>query len=312
MNSESKFECIARVRNTVMMHSQFKSNYEMLVEAHDLNARVGIAQHYLLTGESGTGKSTIKALLLKKFPSTWLSEKRVIPVLAIDTPSLPSVKNLAEEFLTQLGDPRYGRGSTIEKTSRILRYLHACDVKLVIIDEIQHFLDQGKRKAPREVADWLKSIIERGNVSTVLMGLERSAQILEINEQLRRRFCCHIKLQAFNIKSQKSCAEFIGAIKQLLTCFDLPTNIDLQSTELVAALHYATNGIMDYMIKLLIGSYEVAYRDRHVAIDKACLEIAFCERIWAAATDELNPFSKQFIPQRLDKRGMPFFKSQPE
>jgi hypothetical protein len=305
---DEKFERIARVRKVVMMHPQFKSAYDTLVEAYRLNDQVGIAQHYLLTGEAGTGKSTIKTALLQTFPPQWLEDRRQVPVLAIDTPSLPTVKNLAEEFLMQLGDPRYGRGSAIEKTGRILRYLEGCDVKLIIIDELQHFIDQGNQKAPREVADWLKSLIERANVATVLMGLGRSQKILEINEQLRRRFCSRLELRPFGFDSPEERAQFVGVLKRLDECFGLPIPMDIQKPEMAQALHYATNGIMDYMVKLLIGAYEVVRRNDRQTIDMDSLAHAFKSRIWTNATDELNPFNKRFIQQRLDKRGMPFSK----
>ena len=212
-SSDEFFKAVARIRNIVIRHPQFDFAYNTLVDAYEMNRQVGVAQNYLFVGESGTGKSTIKNMLVRHFPSRRTKEVSLMPILTIDTPSLPTVKNLAEELLMRLGDPQFSRGSAIDKTSRILRYLKSCEVKLMIIDELQHFIDQGNRKAPREVSDWLKSLIEQANVATVLMGLSRSEMILDVNEQLRRRFSRRIDLRPFSLTHDEDRLSFMRVLK---------------------------------------------------------------------------------------------------
>lgn len=84
--------------------------------------------------------------------------------------------------------------------------------------------------------------------------------------------------------------------------------IDLTDKILVRRIHFATNGIIDYMVKLLLGAYEVAYENKLLGIDQKCLEMAFTKRVWIHGIDYLNPFNKAYKWQRLDKKGMPFHK----
>jgi DNA transposition AAA+ family ATPase len=44
------------------------------------------------------------------------------------------------------------------------------------------------------VGDWIKSLIDQTGVPTVFLGLPRLEQILQVNEQLRRRFSRRIRL----------------------------------------------------------------------------------------------------------------------
>lgn len=299
----------ARIRKMVIRHPQFDFAYNTIVDAYEMNYRVGVAQGLWLIGESGTGKSTVKRMIEEEFPPRVEDNKKIVPVLVVDTPSLPTVKNLAEAILFQLGDPLFAKGSAIEKTARILCYFLALQTKLLIIDELQHFIDQGNRRMPMEVSDWLKSLIESANISAVLMGLDRSEFILQINEQLRRRFSRRLELTPFGLEDSNQRAIFIGVLKKFEEALDLSIPMDLQQQQLIRAFHYATNGIVDYMAKLLIGAYEIAINSNRESIEGDSLERAFTERIWMHGMGNLNPFNKKFILQRLDKKGMPFFKT---
>ncbi len=305
----SMFNTIARVKQLVIRHPQFEQAYQQIITAYNMNCQVAIPQHLVCVGESGTGKSTLKQELEKAYPRIEQTEKVIIPILVIDTPALPTVKNLAEAVLVKLGDPLFSKGSAIDKTNRIEVLFKKCHVKLVIFDELQHFIDQGKAHNTLKVADWLKTIIDKTNVSTVLMGLERSEQILQINEQLRRRFSRRIDLKPLALDDVADWQYLIGILKKIDQEIALPKLLELTDKELIRRIHFATNGIIDYIVKLLLGAYEIAYESNLLGIDQYCLEIAFTKRIWGQGINHLNPFNKAFKWQRLDKRGMPFHKA---
>ncbi|EHP5029872.1 TniB family NTP-binding protein [Vibrio cholerae] len=297
---------MASIRSLVINHPQFDHAYQAIVNAYQMKALINSAQNIICVGQSGTGKSTLKEKMRFSFPEVETCEKKIIPILVVDTPSVPTVKNIAEEMLIQLGDPRFNKGSAIEKTNRILNYLDKCEVQMVIFDELQHFVDQGKRRTPLEVSDWLKTVIDKAGVSTVLMGLERSEAILEVNEQLRRRFSRRVDIPPFSIRTKESRATFLGVIRVLDEKVDLPVRINLQDKELILSLFFASNGIIDYLVKLFIGAYEQAIKLDYDKLDKECFYIAFTECIWAEGIGNLNPFHEGFKYEHLDKPGMPF------
>lgn len=297
---------MASIRSLVIKHPQFDRAYQAIFNAYQMKVLIDSAENIICVGQSGTGKSTLKERMRLSFPEVETIEKKIIPVLVVDTPSVPTVKNIAEEMLIQLGDPRFNKGSAIEKTNRILHYLDKCEVKMVIFDELQHFVDQGKRKTPLEVSDWLKTVIDKAGVSTVLMGLERSEAILEVNEQLRRRFSRRVDIAPFSIQTKESRATFIGVVRVLDKKVGLPRRINLQDKDLILSLFYASNGIIDYLVKLFIGAYEQAIKLDCDTLDKECFYIAFTECIWVEGIGQLNPFHKKFKYEQLDKPGMPF------
>lgn len=297
---------IASLKNFIIDHEQFDKAYQTITNAYWMNKNVKVAQNIICVGQSGTGKSTLKEKIKRTFPRLEEDQKIKIPILVVDTPSMPTVKNIAEEMLIQLGDPRFDKGSAIDKTNRILNYIELCEVKMIIFDELQHFIDQGKHPSTYKVSEWLKTIIDKAKAATVLMGLERSEQILRVNEQLRRRFSKRIDITPFDISNQSSRHNFKAVIHLLDERIGLPVKLDLTSRALITSLHFATDGIIDYLVKLFIGAYECAVLSERVGLDNFCFEKAFVENIWIEGVGKFNPFNTEFINERLDKPGMPF------
>ena len=176
---------------------------------------------------------------------------------------------------------------------------------MIIVDELQHFVEHGIGNALREVSDWLKSVSDQSGVSTILIGLEKCEEVFYSNEQIRRRFSQTIELKPFSIEDTEDITIFSSVIRELDNQIGLKNKIDL-SEENIERLYYATNGLIDYLIKLLLGALEIAYKEKKKGIDIRLLETAFRSKIWRVCTNESNPFNKAFIPQKLDKPKMPF------
>jgi Cdc6-like AAA superfamily ATPase len=161
----------AVVSRLIIKHPAFNEAYQLLKEAYLFNQQTGLTKNYWVVGPTGTGKTTLMDMLVKEFPPVDRVDRKSIPILAINIPALPTIKNLAEEILVQLGDPLFHRGSAIDKTIRILHLIKACDIKLILFDEMQHFVDRGHKRAPAEVADWLKTLI--GKRLSIFATIER-------------------------------------------------------------------------------------------------------------------------------------------
>lgn len=157
-----------------------------------------------------------------------------------------------------------------------------------------------------QVSDWLKSLIDNTKVSTVLMGLNRSEQLLQVNEQLRRRFSQKIDLKPFVLPDDQQ--SFVGVLVKLQEKLNMLEPMNLNDSDLVKRIYFATNGIIDYMVKLFLGAFEIAINKKLLGITQDCLEQAFIERIWGQGHNDLNPFNSKFSWLRLDKRDMPFYK----
>ena len=66
--SEEHLKKIALIKNIVINHSQFDMAYKKIVDAYQLNINIGIPQHIICVGQSGTGKSTLKEKIKTNFP----------------------------------------------------------------------------------------------------------------------------------------------------------------------------------------------------------------------------------------------------
>ena len=300
------FKVIKTLKNTVIRYPQFEFAYQEIKNSFYLKQSLDVVQHIFCLGAAGTGKSTLKQQIEKCYPRQMDCDTPDIPVLIVNIPAIPTVKNVAETMLATLGDPVADKGSTASKIIRILHYLKVCKTQLIIFDELQHFIDQGKKNTPYQVSDWLKTLVDQSNIPTVLMGLERSEQILQINEQLRRRFNRKIFLNPFSINDQKEYEIFAGIILKLQQLLNYSVNFDLQDVTNLKMIHYATNGIIDYMVKIMLGAYQVALEAGKNAITQDDFYHAFKRFIWNDVTDQLNPFHTAFSWQPLTKLNMPF------
>lgn len=308
MNKKAYYSSVKKLNSGVIYHDEFRLAFEQIKEAYNMKQEIGIPTHIICTGESGTGKSTLKRQIAKEFPPYLIKDRKIIPILVVDTPAIPTIKSLSEAVLIELNDPLFKSGSAMEKTQRILLYLKQFNVNLIIFDELQHFIDQGKEKGLSKASDWLKMIIDHSNSSIVLMGLTRSEYLLTINEQLRRRFSSRIALPPFSINNMKSIKIFATVLSVIEKNIDFPCSFTVKNSSNISTFYYATNGIISYIIKLYEGAIEYAFKNKLETIDRLCFEYAFTYKIWNLGVNEFNPFHSKFNNQRLDRPNMPFYK----
>lgn len=260
----------------------------------------------LITGVSGAGKSTLCKSYAAKYPREELEDRTVIRVVEIELPSGPTIKNVAERILTKLGDHYADRGSAESKTARIITLFRECRVEIVILDEFQQFIDNSGGKIEYRVADWLKQLINATRVPFVLLGLPHCKRILEVNEQLRRRFLPQATLPPFSIKTKMEAIKFADFLNTLHTQAPFKKTSAFIEPAVIPLMFYATHGLIDYLMKLTGGAIRIALEEGRDRIDLDVLRMAFESEIWSAADSERNPFDSAFIPRLLNKTGEPF------
>lgn len=293
------------IEATTLYHEDFRKAIDAMDQAFQMKRDYGLSRHLLCVGQSGTGKSTLKKEMLQRYPNIQGQDRIYQPVLTVDTPSRPTVRNMAEALLIALDEPFYTRGSAIEKTNRIFTLMRQKGVEMLMVDELNHFVDRGKPSDICDVADWLKSVIDHTGVSCVLIGLQRCEAVLTYNEQLRRRFSVRLELHPFAIKRPEDLKQFASLIKMFDEMLALPDRVPI-TADFVTRTFFATNGIIDYVRKLLSGAAEYASLDGSRSITLAHMERAFTDFIWHRGIGRLNPFNPKFNNISLDKPGMPF------
>ena len=293
------------IRHNIIEHPGYLETMQKIELLHQRSKLAGVAGGLLITGHTGSGKSTAKTQYAERYPRQEAMDRTHIRVLVVDTPSSPTVRSLVAAMLTAMGDPASQKGTAEEKTERLYKLLKGCGVELLIIDEFQHFLDRGKFSEACTVTDWLKNLLNRANIPVVLIGLPRSAYVLELNEQLRRRFSSRYSLRPLAFAHVDDIQQFralLNAVQQQLPIQSLA----LSAYEMAQRFHVATHGLMDYLAKLIDGAVQIAAARQLLALDLRTYAEAFIESVWRDCPSELNPFSQNALLRPLTGRGEPF------
>jgi GTPase SAR1 family protein len=113
----------------------------------------------LVTGEKGTGKTTIMNVYMRKNSPKKTKTATITPVLPIRIPVPASERGLTICLLTALNDPYPTNGSITIQTLRVYKLVKKCGVELAIFDEFQHFAERESFKLNRTVSDWTKNFM---------------------------------------------------------------------------------------------------------------------------------------------------------
>ena len=318
MNTKSVSK-YAQIRNlidsTLVPHTAFQAAKDRVMQCleHANGANEPIC--LLVGSESRTGKTTLIESVYMEHPVQRSVEGLSVPVLRVRTPAKPTVKALAACMLKAVGDPYFDKGTESERTERLYTLLRACSVRMIIIDEFQHFYDKGMRTVMHHTADWLKGLVDESHIALVVVGLPSSRIIIEQNEQLTGRFLAPIGLPRFKWSDPEHREEFCGILdafhSALSRHFDLP---ELYAEEVAFRCYCATGGLMGYLTKFLRQAVWNAADARRKTITLENLATAHQAAVWSTTdmSDTPNPVSKKFrcspsdeLMARVAKLGTP-------
>ncbi|RXZ36084.1 transposase [Oxalobacteraceae bacterium CAVE-383] len=307
-NAESDFyKKLRQSEKTLILHQSFSAALSRIKTAIEFAKNGAEPRHTLLVGESGTGKTWLAEHIESLFPKALVMNRKIIPVLLVSTPPIPTLKSLCEEILFALDDPFYYRGTTTEKGIRALNLMRSCKVECVILDEFQHFLDNPRHiTSLTGVADWLKVFINEAGVPFVLIGLPHCEKVLHVNEQLRRRFSSRLNLPVFSIDTSDEERQFRTVLNEIDKALPMEKISGLAETDLARRIYFATNGLIGYVRKLITDAFEKALLRNHSSISLDLLGEAFEDVVWRSNCAELNPFHCKFPYRKLNRAGEPF------
>lgn len=295
------------LRKTLLLHTRYKKAVMLIAELHQYKIVNGVGGGLLITGPSGVGKTTIILNYADFIPRVHAQHKTTIPVLYVVTPASPTVKSMAEAILLALGDPMARRGSAEEKTFRIYQLLKACEVELLFIDEFQHFYYAHTVIEFRRISDWLKNLISVSGVAVVLVGLPESEIVVYSNEQLARRFSLRQQLKPFRLNNENDFIEFRAVLKGFQQKLPLSVEEPLFEANLARRFLVASNGLLDYLRKILEGAVVIAGQAHLQELNMSIYAAAFRRYVWPEVPDRLNPFHPQSPVRLLIRPGEPFY-----
>lgn len=244
-----------------------------------------------ILGLSGSGKTTVIEEFVKEYINAENESDWQRPILVVETPTSPTVKSMASEVLLELGDPLYDKGSQVNMTNRIIMLMKEQGIKLLIFDEMQNLVDRDSAKLNHKAADWLKRLINKSHVPTVVVGLVQTEKLFLANEQLRRRFVNPYILPAFdwnNLEKRKVLRGFLDSLQRHIP-FD--EGLSIASSEMAFRFYCATGGLVGYIMSIVCEAADIANECHKPIICMDHLAQAYANVVCGNYLIGVNPFS---------------------
>lgn len=299
MINENDFLSVNKLDKCFIPHKAMQDAIDEINKCILLSSNAVEPRCMVLTGEAGTGKTSICNLVVQQFKISFEKRKgrevTIVPIFYCLIPNPVTIKSVASALLAALGDPTPTRGTTIEMTFRLGVLLKQCETKIILLDELQHlFIKDEISKKNDEVKDWLKTIINEFKVPLVIVGMPTCEQIIDTSSQLARRFTHRHRLTNLSLGGEND-GEFRSFIVDLADFCYKKINIDslpdFKSETMSLALHIATGGNPADSKTLLKNSIWNAFEDNRRSVNKNDFKIAF---------------DKLLLPNSLSKENNPF------
>ena len=242
----------------IIEHQYFLGAKKELLKCLNSFGKTAVPRCFSILGPSGSGKSTVIEDFALDFPEFDNGSGITRPVLVVETPSNPTLKAMASAVLQALGDPLYSRGTEVQMTDKIIIQLKAQGVRLIIIDEMQNLIDRDSLVLNLKTADWLKGLINRARVPTVIVGLEQTAQLFLANEQLRRRFRSAYHMESFDWHDPQKCELLLSFLKSLQDQVQFEDGLIIYKPAMAYRFFCATNGLVSYIVDIVREAKELA------------------------------------------------------
>jgi energy-coupling factor transporter ATP-binding protein EcfA2 len=277
-----------------------------------IRAVQGRATGLLIVASSGAGKSRLVEYLKKLFPDevTLTLTKRL--VVSFKIPPSPSPKSLGEELLLQLGDPEYNVGTAKVKFDRIRKLLKKVGTIILTIDDFQDVPAKRGVRGVEQIACWIRDLCDIDFPGIVIaLGTEEAVVVRDAHGQLLRRMQARLELPAFTLDSDDAKKRFKQLLNQIDGSLPMAERSNLDDSVMMVRLYRATNGSLDYLMKLLGKAIARAVARGSERIELRDLEQGFCDQHQVAASGG-NPFSANYKGDELTQHGQIFYRANQE
>lgn len=290
-------EIFDAVSSVLVPHADYKAAARRIQQVYRRSERAPEPVCIGVFGESRTGKTRLVSELERLYPRVRHTDFLEVPVFRVATPSRPTVMALLESMLQALGDPKFNSGKQCEKLTRLIKLLRAAKTRIVIVDELQHFIDKRSTIIAHEAADTLKIIADEAKVGLVTAGLARSERVIRENEQLDGRFLSPIRMTRFDWCKAAQRKQFVGILmsfhRSVSRFVDMP---DFDNREIAFRIYVGCGGLIGYVAKFLEQLVWNVGESRKKSVTMKDLSRAYFESVAKDkdANSELQPFHKRF------------------
>jgi hypothetical protein len=235
---------------------------------------------YRYLHQSGAGKSTCAKILQVFVENEAEYDPATKPVLHVTLSTTGTPKSLASSILAAMGDNYSTRGEAELLLRRVQQGLKDLKVKLLIVDELNHFK---QKSLATDAANTIKNVLSLGWVPIVLMGTTEAQSLFANNRELKNRCAPQVVLAPYgdSAADQQEWAKLLGRIDgELVKRNVLRRHSGLGEDTLAADLRLCSNGLIGECHNILMAALEatlladedsISYQRLIDAVDAWCM-----------------------------------------
>lgn len=267
----------------------------------------GEPQCMLLTGDAGTGKSSLLRHYMAKSPGQVGHGFIRKPLLISRIPSKPTLESTMVELLKDLGqwgsEYRRNKSSAESLTEALIKCLVRCETELIIIDEFQELIENKTREKRNQIANRLKYISETAQIPIALVGMPWAVKIAE-EPQWASRLLIRRSLPYFKLSEDPE--NFVRFVMGLAKRMPFAKEPKLESKHTIFALFASCQGstralkhLLDESVKQALAVHAETLLHEHIAVAFAIfhpeLPNPFLQPIGDIKTCEVQQYSRYEI-----------------
>jgi Cdc6-like AAA superfamily ATPase len=187
--SEDQLAKIANIESIYVPYPNIQIAKNKLREVLKLNGFLAEPECVLLTGNSGSGKTSFIKQFVSHYPVIYDDEVDIRTVIYVEIPSQASIKDLCIVILKAFDDPVDNSKLTkLVLSEKVINFAKLAKTKLLILDEFQHLTEKSTLTKVDNLANWIKNFINVTKIPVLIVGMPESEYVLSENTQLSRRF----------------------------------------------------------------------------------------------------------------------------
>jgi archaellum biogenesis ATPase FlaH len=261
-----------------LTYGSVKADFHSLLDDAENVLLMGTGKCAIITGDTGTGKTMMATKLVERLNECYARElielqdqetstKKAPCARYIKSPSNMKPLDLLRRILIALGEPGIPSGNENEMQHRVEAQIRNGNVKALLFDEFQQVIEKVGNKSVRQIADFLKNLMDEHGLFMIFCGTERTKEIKEHNDQFESRCTRVIEKPHFSLANKTSYKMFTSFLYTMQIKHEI-SGIRLADAENALAIYATTNGDLRKISWLILMACKHAYLTNSSAIRK--------------------------------------------